>query len=153
MIRDFRDDFNRRFHVSDYQRLVTTTQARVGYKIGFRIAETPCFVPMAQLSEMARIGAHFTHQLVGNQDYLQTSLASIPIKYRFPGRGQHPHFMTADFGLARLADDTLAPRSVELQAFPSVFGYQTVHSEQYRDVYDLSSSLRYFLNQHTDASF
>ncbi len=87
MIRDFRDDFNRRFHVSDDQRLVTTMQARVGSKIGFRIAETPCFAPMAQLSEMARSGADFTHQLVGNQDYLQTSLASIPIENRFPGRG------------------------------------------------------------------
>jgi hypothetical protein len=153
LIREFRDDFNSRFRLSDYRTLVDGLQARVGCQVGFRIAETPAFFPSSLMSEMAAIGAALTHRLVEDEQYLQASHLAIPERFRFPGRGAFPHFMTVDFGLARRADGSLGPQLVELQAFPSVFAYQAVLSEEYKRVYHLDASLQYFLNGHTEETF
>ncbi len=152
MIPKFRSDFNRAFRPDAYQALTEEVQKRVGCEVGFRIAETPCFLPEATLLEMSAIGAELTHRLVSDESYLQASFHSIPHKYRVPHRDAHPHFMTADFGWVRQIDGSLVPQLVELQAFPSVFGYQAVLSDAYRSIYHLDTSLRSFLNGHNEAS-
>ena len=45
--------------------------------------------------------------------------------------------MTADFGLVREENGSLAPRLVELQAFPSIFGFQAVLFESYARTFNL----------------
>ena len=54
---------------------------------------------------------------------MRDSEAAIPAEYRVPGEDVHPHFMTVDFGLVRNAAGDVDPALVEMQAFPSVFGY------------------------------
>lgn len=115
--------------------------------VGFPVAETPCFFPRQQLDEMARIGSELTRQLVENPEYLNRSLAAIPEPWRAADQTEHPHFLTADFGLVREQDGSLAPRLVEMQAFPSIFGFQWVLSEAYRAAFSLPSSLHYLLSE------
>ena len=76
-------------------------------------------------------GAELTHQLLGNAAFLKASEEAVPERFRVPHCPAHPHFMTADFGLVREDDGSLAPRLVELQAFPSIFGFQAVLSDSY----------------------
>jgi hypothetical protein len=153
VIPHLREQFNGRFQVADYQTLVTSLQTRLGCEVGFRVAETPAFIPNGLMAEMCNIGAELTLSLIGNPDYMKASSEAIPLAYRFQGCGSHPHFMTADFGLVREKDGGLSPRIVELQAFPSVFGYQTVLCDEYRNVYHLDSSLDFLLGGHTEESF
>ena len=153
MIAEFRDDFNARFTAEKYAELKARLDARTGTKIDFRVAETPCFLPKGLLDEMVTAGAELTHQLLGNAEYMRRSEAAIPARYRVPGEDAHPHFMTVDFGLVREADGTLSPRLVELQAFPSVFGYQAVLSDEYVRVYGLDAKLRWFLNGMDEAGY
>jgi hypothetical protein len=54
-------------------------------------------------------------------------------------------FLQVDFGLVRNADGELEPKLVELQAFPSLYGYQPVLARQYVESYGLSSSLGIYL--------
>jgi len=49
--------------------------------------------------------------------------------------------MTADFGFVRGEDGKLHPKLVELQAFPSIFGYQDIVSAEYIRAYDLDREL------------
>lgn len=153
MISHLRTQFNRRFQVADYQRLLSSLQKRLGCEVGFRIAETPTFIPNDLLVEMSNVGAELTHSLIGNPEYMKASSVAIPPAYRFQGCGSHPQFLTADFGLARDEDGRLSPRVVEIQAFPSVFGYQTVLCDEYHSVYHLDSSLEYLFGGHSDESF
>ena len=48
-----------------------------------------------------------------------------------PNQDKRPHFMTVDFGLVRDAQGELQPKLVEMQAFPSIFGYQPELSQAY----------------------
>ncbi len=79
----------------------------------------------------------------------------IPERFRVaePDGVQPPHFMTVDFGFVREADGEIGIRLVELQAFPSVFGFQEVASAAYLEVYGLDAALERFLGGHTRASY
>lgn len=153
MIPALRQDFNRRYRPETYHEFLRSLDARVGSHVEFRVAETPVFVSKEMLDQMASIGDELTHRLVGNQSYLEASLAMIPEEYRAANETPHPHFMTADFGLVRDSTGKLTPKLVELQAFPSVFAYQVALSETYRSAFSLDPSLGYFLGGHTESSF
>ncbi len=154
MLEPFRSDFNARFRPAKYSELMTVLQRKTRVpEIGFRVAETPCFLPKAMLDEMAVIGAELTHQLVGNAAYMKAAADSVPTAYRMAGDLDHPHFMTVDFGLARSEDGGLVPRLVELQAFPSLFGYQDVLASQYIETYGLDPELRWLLGGLDQASY
>ncbi len=135
MIPFLRHDFNQRFEPRLYRQFLRTLDATVRTHVEFRVAETPCFLPRPLLDDMAKIGAELTETLISNPGYLRASAAAIPEAFYAADENARPHFMTVDFGIVRLADGSLAPRLVELQAFPSVFAYQFVLSEIYRSVF------------------
>ncbi len=154
MLEPFRSNFNARFTDAKYRELMLQLQKKTRTpEIDFRVAETPCFLPKAMLEDMAEIGAELTHQLVGNAAYMAAAAGAVPEKYRVPGESAHPHFMTVDFGLVRDANGTLAPKLVELQAFPSIFGYQDVLAAQYVETYGLDPALRWLLGGLDEASY
>jgi len=154
VIADLRRDFNCcRFRPEAYRAMLHGLDATSRAHVAFPIAETPCFFPKQLLDEMAGIGANLTHRLLANPEYMTRSLAAIPERWRAANQDSHPHFLTADFGLARDAKGHLVPRLVEMQAFPSVFGFQWLLSEAYRTAFDLPSNLSFFLGGLDEARY
>ncbi len=153
MIPSLRQDFNSRFRPETYRLFLRNLDACTRSHVSFRVAETPVFLPKELLDEMAAIGAELTYRLVDDRDYLAASTRAIPEAYRAADETPHPHFMTVDFGLVREPDGKLSPRLVELQAFPSVYGYQFVLAENYRSAFALDPNLNAFLGGHTESSF
>ena len=60
-----------------------------------------------------------------------------------PQEENAPLFVQADFGLVRDDAGTLQPRLVEIQGFPSLYAYQPVLAEAYRDAYEIDRALPY----------
>jgi hypothetical protein len=137
MIEPFRTEFNARWNEIRYGELLDVLNQRTRAEVGFRVSETPCFFTPQCMDSMSRAGAELTEQLLANSAYLAEAEAAIPEPFRMPGCDAHPHFMTVDFGLVRGADGRLTPKLVEMQAFPSVFGFQAVLAEAYDEVYRL----------------
>ena len=153
MIPELRRRFNQGFSQERYARLLSLLEQRCGTRVEYRIAETPVFLPQALLEEMAAAGAELTHRLMGNPAYLAAARQAIPAEYRVGGETAHPNFLTADFALVRDAAGELVPRLVEIQAFPSVYGYQDVLSTAYRDAYGLPETLGSFLGGLDEAGY
>jgi hypothetical protein len=105
------------------------------------------------MNELADTGAKLTHQLLGNPAYMQASGQAIPTQYRAPNDNPIPNFMTVDFGLVRNSDGSLQPKLVEMQAFPSIFGYQDLLSRQYIETYRLQPDLEWHLGGHNEQSY
>src|ERR1700728_4045719 len=57
-------------------------------------------------------------RLVDNAGYLAAARQAIPQGYSVANETPRPHFLTADFALIRDQAGELAPRLVEIQAFP-----------------------------------
>jgi hypothetical protein len=145
VIPEFRKRFNSGFTSQRYESLLAWLKDRCGVAVEFRVAETPIFVPFSLLEEMADAGAELTRALIGRADYMAAAMQAIPPAYRVARNTRHPHFLTADFALVQDSLGSLTPRLVEIQGFPSVYGYQAVLGAGYREVFELGGDLGMFL--------
>jgi hypothetical protein len=153
MIPSLRRSFNSRYKPEKYAELLALLAERCGVPIGFRVSETPCFLPAELLTRMAAEGKELIRQLAGNAEYRARSEESIPAEFHAPNESPHPMFIQVDFGLVRDAAGELQPKLVELQAFPSLYAYQPVLARTYMDVYGLQEGLRYLLGGLDAASY
>jgi len=153
MIPFLRLDFNSRYTPEKYQLLLKTLQERCGTPVRFRVSETPCFFPPELIKEMSKSGEELIRQLVDSPEYHAKSSESIPPEFNVPNEDAHPMFVQVDFGIVRDATGQLKPKLVELQAFPSLYGYQTVLAQAYKDVYVLDPTLRYLLSGLNEDSY
>lgn len=145
MIPELRSRFNHGFSHTAYETLLDLLERRCGVRIGFRVAETPVFLERALLDEMAAAGARLTASLMATPGCLAAARAAIPPGYLVAGESGHPNFLTADFALIRDQAGELTPRLVEIQAFPSVYGYQVELGQAYRNAFGLQEGLGSFL--------
>ena len=145
LIVELRNSYNSNYRADKYLELLTRLNERVGTTVEFRVAETPIFLPKALLNEIADLGAALTRRLLAWPEYLAGAEKSIPPGFRVAGKSAHPNFLTADFALVRDDAGKLAPRLVEIQAFPSVYAYQLALAEEYAKVFDLPGSLDVYL--------
>jgi hypothetical protein len=143
MIEPYRGEFNARFTEAKYAELLRVLDERVGAHIEFRVAETPCFFAPELMQRMVTAGVELTEQLLGNARYMEESRGAIPAEWTVPDGDARPHFMTVDFGLVRGADGELQPKLVEMQAFPSIFGYQPLLAKTYIEVFGLDRRLEF----------
>ena len=156
MIPELRKQFNRRWNPARYDELIRRLEVVSGAHIGFRCSETPIFIPRELLDKMARFGQELYGQLAANPLYRQASETAIPPEFRVPGNSEDPLFLQADFGLVHQPDGSLEPKLVELQGFPSIYGFQSVLAETYWDVYrleELDAHLTPFLNGLDEAGY
>ncbi len=142
MLEAYRRRFNEeQFSAARYQELMARLEVRTRSKIDFRVCETPCFFPRELLDGLVETGRKLTHQLIDSPEYMRRSDETIPAKWRVPNDNPRPHFVQVDFGLTRNTAGELQPKLVELQAFPSIYGYQDVLCEEYVRVYGLGEEL------------
>jgi hypothetical protein len=137
LIPSLRQQFNRQWTPAKYRRFLELIEQRSGVATQFRHSETPCFLPPPLIDKMARYGREMVAQLLADPDYQRASEAAIPERYRVPHEAPVPLFVQADFGL----DANLEPQLVEIQGFPSLYSYQPVVAECYRDAYGLDPAL------------
>ncbi len=137
MIPSRRHWFNREFSETKYAWFLEVLSHRCGEPPQFRHSETPVFLPGELVQRMARYGREMVEMLLADSEYQSDSRAAIPERYRVPNEDPVPLFVQADFGL----DQNLEPKLVEIQGFPSLYGYQPVMSEAYREAYGIPQDL------------
>src|SRR5260370_38275910 len=86
---------------------------------------------------MAQYGREMVEQLIATPQYQHESREAIPPAYRAPNENPYPLFVQADFGL----DQDLEPKLVEIQGFPSLYAYQPVMEEGYREAYGIEGRM------------
>ena len=138
MIRELRERFNRDYTPQKYAALLERLEREAGTGIHFQHSETPVFIDRSLMDRMVQDGEDLIRQLVDNPEYRKRSDAALPAQYRVPNEDSHPLFVQVDFGLT--AD--LEPKLVEIQGFPSLYGYQPFLAEAHREVYGLDPELR-----------
>ena len=153
MIPALREEFNRNFTSAKYQNLLQSLDRISGTHIEYRVSETPCFVPKPLIDQMSEYGRDLVLQLVNNPHYRKVSAATVPPKYNVANETALPMFVAVDFGLVRGSSGELEPKLVELQAFPSLYGYQPRMAEQFIASYGLSKDLGVYLSGYDHDSY
>lgn len=146
MISHLRRAFNQNFTSEKYRNFLTVLDRRCGTPVKFRVAETPCFFPKSLLDKMAEDGKLLVKQLLESHEYRRQSDVTIPPEYNVPNESNRPMFLQVDFGLTRNQRGEVEPKLVELQAFPSLYAYQTALTQQYRESYQIDTGVNTFLS-------
>jgi hypothetical protein len=153
MIPALREEFNRNYTPQKYQSFLDSLAKACGTPIGFRVSETPVFVQKELLDQMAQYGHELVMQLLTSPKYLRVSDKTIPPEYNVPNETKRPMFVQVDFGLVRDGKGGLEPKLVELQAFPSLYGYQAVSGQQYIDSFGLRPDLGIYMSGFDHSSY
>jgi len=114
--------FNADFSPEKYRALIHCVQTSERCPADFRIAETPIFLTN-ELTEEVVAAAHEILAQTRTPEFARHAGAAIPAGLEVPNETPHPNFLVVDFGICEV-DGRLAPRLIELQAFPSLYGFQ-----------------------------
>lgn len=144
MIPSLRAHFNAQFIEAKYQEFLRALDDAAGTKIDFRICETPVFLPKELLQEMQQAAMEIIGQL-NTPEYFRESERAVPELYRVPNEDAHPLFVQVDFAITHDENGKLAPKLIELQGFPSLYGFQIVLTQTFQRAYNLSH-LEFLLN-------
>jgi len=136
---DLQLDFINRVSHSTHARVCTQLEQLLGTKIDFRICEMPIFVSHALRAQLEEAAIALTMQCC-DPSVIEAMSQSIPASARVPNAPNRPLFAVVDFAITQGEDGTFAPKLIELQGFPSLYGYQLFYTSQMQNVYELENT-------------
>ena len=119
---ELRARFNADFTPDKYAALVRCVNETEKWPADFRISETPIFLTRDFTDEVTRAAKEIVDAM-RTQEFATHAAAAVPKGLEVPNEAAHPNFLVVDFAICA-EDDRLVPRLIELQAFPSLFGFQ-----------------------------
>lgn len=135
MISSARQSFNEYFSTEKYRNFLNSLNE--GFQeIPFRVAETPVFIPEDLQQQLVEAGNELI-RFIRQPDFKAITEASIPENWKVAGENEQPHFLSFDFGIASDADGKLKPMLIELQGFPSLYGFQPHMAKHYKTAFHL----------------
>lgn len=151
MICSYRASFNEHFSEEKYGDFLEKLEK--GFtKIPFRVAETPIFLPAALKEKLIAAGAEIV-ALIQQPDFKELTEKSIPENWKVPAENTQPHFLTFDFGICKDEHGDLTPKLIEMQGFPSLYGFQAHLGETYKAAYSLPEQLTPYFNGIDEAAY
>ena len=117
-----RSRFNADFTPEKYAALVRCVNQTEKWPADFRISETPIFLTRDFTDEVTR-AANAIVGLTRTSEFARHAAPAVPNGLEVPNESAHPNFLVVDFAICE-EGNRLVPRLIELQAFPSLFGFQ-----------------------------
>jgi hypothetical protein len=117
-----RSQFNADFSPEKYASLLQCVTETERWPAGFRIAETPIFLTRQFRDELVGAANEIVAQ-TRTPEFARHAATAVPPGLEVPNESPHPHFLVVDFGICE-EGERLVPRLIELQAFPSLYGFQ-----------------------------
>ncbi|GAA3981633.1 hypothetical protein GCM10022246_37130 [Pedobacter ginsengiterrae] len=151
MIPAKRQKYNQQFTEEKYKNFLEKLQD--GYcEIPFRVAETPIFIPKALKAKLIAAGEEII-SLIKQPDFKELTKNSIPKNWNVPNENEQPHFLTFDFGICKNEAGELTPMLIEMQGFPSLYGFQSHLANSFRQVFEIDNSVNHFLNDFDEKQY
>jgi glutathionylspermidine synthase len=153
MVEEIRQAYNAAFNPAAYQQLLAELNQDLPRKIEFRVAETPVFLDAAFKRKLITAGDELV-SVIRQENFKQLTESAIPENWRVAHDKGHPHFLTFDFAVCRAGTGELVPKLIELQGFPSLYGFQAELAQQYQKHFPVTQQLSpYFSNLNPESYF
>src|SRR5712691_492580 len=117
-----RSRFNADFTPEKYAWLLRCVNESTRWPADFRVSETPIFLTR-EFTDEAVYAANKIAAQTQTPQFAKHAASAIPNGLEVPNESAHPEFLIVDLGICAEVD-RLVPRLIELQAFPSLFGFQ-----------------------------
>lgn len=148
MIPAVRQSYNQQFSEDKYRRFIGDLNRIYRREVTFRVAETPVFIAKDFEMLLRRASDEIIDFLV-RPDFKALTEKAIPPKLRVPNETERSLFLALDFGVVNV-DDKPEPRLIEMQGFPSLYGWQDVVSKKYREHFAVPSRMQSHFGYSSD---
>lgn len=152
MVTEVRKKFNENFKQETYEAYLKYLWDKYDYEIEFRIAETPVFIPK-YLKERILEGGEQIIDVITKPDFIERTNRAIPEGLAVPNETAHPNFLAIDWAICQEEDGSFTPRLIELQGFPSLFGFQEVISQAALKFWNIPEGFEYLFSGLTSEGY
>jgi hypothetical protein len=128
-----RSQFNADFTPEKYAALMCCVNETEQWPADFRLSETPIFLTRDFTDEVT----HAANEIIDatrTRKFAKHAALAVPKALEVPNESAHPNFLVVDFAICA-EGNRLVPRLIELQAFPSLFGFQLLLLSCIRQAY------------------
>jgi hypothetical protein len=149
MVPALRNAFNAAFTRDKYDAFIKDLDSQYPGAIEFRIAETPVFVPKAFAAQLTE-ACESIIDLIVDPEFKKLTERSIPAADRVPNENSHSHFLAFDFGVCIDEIGARQPQLIEMQGFPSLYGFQVYYPDLLRRHFPIPDNYSQYLNGRHD---
>lgn len=140
-----RKPFNDHFTAEKYQHFLHVLNDGLKKTPEFRIAETPVFLTNDFRDKLLQAGEDIINVIL-QPDFKQLTERAIPNKWRVANENDHPHFIALDFGICKDEQGNIVPKLIELQGFPSLYGFQVHLGDTYQSAFNIPDYWTIYFN-------
>jgi hypothetical protein len=152
MVPEVRRRYLAEFDAGRYQALLRFLEEEGGSPVDFRVSETPVFLS-AELGRELEAAAWEVLREVTSPEHRRRAAAALPPGSAVPGESDHPAFLQVDFALTRDASGHVLPQLIELQGFPSLYGFQWLLARGYLRHVPVPAGWSSYFSGYDDATY
>lgn len=152
MIADIRDQFNKNFNEEKYKAFLDDLNSKHPGAIDFRVAETPVFLPKEFTSKMLE-ACEAIVDVILDPGFKEKTQRAVPSDQNVPHEDAHTNFIAFDFGVCESENGDLEPQLIEMQGFPTLFGFQPYYEEIIEKHFDIPGNFTPYLNGYDKNSY
>src|SRR5205085_2649986 len=119
---ELRAKFNADFTPEKYAALLRCVNEATKWSADFRTAETPIFLTR-EFTDQVIYAANEIAAQTQTPEFAIHAACAIPAGLEVPNESAHPEFLVVDLAVCE-EGHRLVPMLIEMQAFPSLFGFQ-----------------------------
>ena len=153
MLPEFQREFAEKYYSDDkYKRFLQELDVAVGMKIEYRVSEMPVFVSNSFKHELETAAIEVALECM-SPEHLEASNGSLSTNHSVANQDSKPLFVIVDFAVALDDNGNFTPKVVELQGFPSLFGYQFVLAQQIKKFYNFDREFEHTFSNLSDEDY
>ena len=144
MVPSLRKAFNSSFNKDKYESFLQDLNSKHPGAIEFRVAETPVFIDKSFGKKLIDACESIVDVIV-DPSFKSLTKRAIPKSDSVPNENDHTHMIAFDFGICVNEKNELEPQLIEMQGFPTLFGFQIYYPEIVKKHFPVPSNYTQYL--------
>lgn len=152
MVPALRKKFNEDFSKEKYEVFLADLHSKYPGAIEFRVAETPEFIDKAFTQKLLDACESIV-DVITDPGFKALTHRSIPKGENVPNENDISHMIAFDFGICINENAELEPQLIEMQGFPTLFGFQVYYPDTVKKHFNIPSNYTQYLGDYTRESY
>ncbi len=145
MVPSIREAFNSAFTKEKYEAFLEDLHSHYPGAIDFRIAETAEYIP-ASFGHKIIDACERIIDIIKEPQFLKMTDKAIPASDLVANENSHAHFIAFDFGVCENEKGELEPQLIEMQGFPTLYGFEAFYPEVFIKHFPLPANYSHYFN-------
>ena len=150
MKQEIRQQYNSKFTKEKYDTFLDDIADSYDHRPPFRIAETPVFLPKQFTERLMEACEEITEDIC-RPDFKELTQGAI--EQDVPNETEKTLFLQMDFGVCKDENGDLTPQLIEIQGFPSLYFFQHMIAQKYKQHFDIPENYTYLFNDLTPEEY